>query len=153
MTPERFEKARADLSRAVHAFADLSCRAIGLEWLGVPGLPEPVNLTDLIGSTKDGRLRVSEDHCKNTIFLDPYDNVAFRAWHDALHIQSGKGFDRFSEECVATMRKQQVALLGFNHDVQELVFADVAFQAQYYDEHGCFPHDQLEYMRYALTGS
>lgn len=151
MTPERFEKARADLSRAVHAFADLSCRAIGLEWLGVPGLPEPVNLTDLIGSTKYGRLRVSEDHCENTIFLDPYDNVAFRAWHDALHIRCDFGFDLVDERLVAKEHRYQCARMGYSGDVQDLVEADVALQADYFARHGTFPENQLAFIRKALV--
>jgi hypothetical protein len=75
---------------------------------------------------------------EQTIFQDARVNWAFRAVHDAGHIESRLGFS-IPEE--VELAKRQAA--RFDSDLMKhLIFAEVALQAEYFQKTGQFVLDQ-----------
>lgn len=75
-----------------------------------------------------------------TVFADPTVNWAFRALHDALHIQSGLGFT-IPEEI--ELGRIQASL--YDGLLADLVYLEVSGQAEYFARHGEFVTDQVSF--------
>lgn len=73
-------------------------------------------------------------------------NIVFRAWHDAIHLHYNLGFDIGSEMKVAAIHREQMINCGVQDRVAHLICMDVAGQATYYEQHGDYVSDQLEFM-------
>ncbi len=79
----------------------------------------------------------ASDH---TVFRDPTVNWAFRALHDALHISSGLGFT-IPEEI--ELGRIQASL--YDGLLADLVYLEVAGQAEHFAKHGEFVVDQVAF--------
>ena len=73
-------------------------------------------------------LPVYDGNCENTIFSSPEINHAFRAWHDAVHLEHNLGFGFKDELKVARLHIAELRLLGITGLDADLVFNDVAGQ-------------------------
>lgn len=82
----------------------------------------------------------------NTIFNDPKVNWAFRALHDALHLKTGIGFTVPEEIELGRIQASQ-----YTGIIADIVYCEVAGQAEYYLKNGVFVQDQvgftLEYLK------
>lgn len=83
---------------------------------------------------------------EHTIFGDARVNWAFRALHDALHLNTGLGFS--PEEEIELGRIQANQYTGLMAD---LVYIEVAKQAEYYLKSGLFVTDQVLFDLSELT--
>lgn len=81
-----------------------------------------------------------------TIFGDPRVNWAFRALHDATHLASGLGF---SVDHEIELGRRQAA--KFDGIMADLVYLEIAGQAEYFRRTGSFVPDQVEFTRRALA--
>lgn len=87
---------------------------------------------------------------ETTIYQDAKVNYAFRALHDDLHLQTGLGF---SPEEEIIMGRIQAASLGARCEslLADLVYIEVARQAEYYKTNGVFISDQINFTKVELA--
>lgn len=88
-----------------------------------------------------------------SIYSKPRINVAFRAWHDSLHLVLQTDFSYAGE--MLTADAHQRALTGqlgcFEAEAKALLWADTAGQTMYHRTHGDFPADQAAFVRAFLA--
>ena len=89
-----------------------------------------------------GYIPVSTLACETSIYGDAKVNLAFRAWHDATHLEHGLGFTPGDEIGVARI---QCASAGIARD-KALLWADIAGQVRYFEAFGEFPNDQTAFV-------
>lgn len=76
----------------------------------------------------------------NTVWGSPRVNWAFRALHDALHLKTGLGFSPVEEIELGRIQASQYSGL-----MADLVYIEVAGQAEHYLKTGQFVVDQVEF--------
>lgn len=81
-----------------------------------------------------------------TIFQDASVNWAFRALHDALHLKTRLNFNPIQE--IELGRIQASKYTGI---LADLVYIEVAGQAEYYLKHSIFVKDQVQFTLDALN--
>jgi hypothetical protein len=96
---------------------------------------------------------VSNQFCQDTIYSEPAINMAFRAWHDSLHLQHNVGFDLVGELEVARLHQIAGVKAGLSDVLLQVLWLDTAGQNLYEVEHGMFPRDQKAFISYALSVS
>jgi hypothetical protein len=102
----------------------------------------PASVADLHACAAGSGLVVWAGASDGTIFGAPAVNHAFRAWHDALHLATGAGFDPTAEVWLG--RVQAAATARISGDLAaDLVWLEVAGQALEYQRTGRFVMDQL----------
>jgi hypothetical protein len=84
----------------------------------------------------------------STIFQDPKINYKFRALHDLLHLQTRIGFSPSEEIELGRIQANQFEGSDL---MRELVYCEVALQAEYYQKHGKFVENQIEFTINYLT--
>lgn len=84
-----------------------------------------------------GYVHVSSEHCENTIFRGKGGNIMLRAWHDATHLQHGKGFSYDEERALWAIVKPTIPTC-----LVALVEADIVGQLEYHATTGYFPSNQ-----------
>jgi len=82
--------------------------------------------------------------CERTIYGLPLGNLYFRAWHDAKHVATGRGFDLRSELYVSQL--QLVDLAGRSDTLAGILAADTIGQQLHYYVHGRFPENQAAFV-------
>lgn len=75
-------------------------------------------------------------------------NWLFRAWHDSLHCKLNAEFTIEGETRVALEQARYASDF-----MARVLLAEVIAQKRYFDSHGCFPIDQLSFMRQELKCS
>lgn len=78
----------------------------------------------------------------NTIFADQIVNYAFRALHDKLHLATGIGFSVQEEVYLGRLQASKYEGL-----MADLVYCEVALQAEYYLQHGVFVPNQVDFTK------
>lgn len=93
-----------------------------------------------------GRVLVWSGESDNTIYGDKDVNFAFRAWHDAIHIEHQFEFTLSGEAAVCNIQIQQlIKVYGASDAVIEfceLIRAEVVGQAELYARTGAYASDQ-----------
>lgn len=91
-----------------------------------------------------GRGIVWEGESTRTIWGTPQANHAFRAWHDATHLELGADFTLAGERAtgIAQCAQLERACLG---RLVPIVWREVIGQTEFYAVHGRFPCDQLQF--------
>ncbi len=79
----------------------------------------------------------------NTIWNDPTVNYAFRALHDALHIETRIGFS--PKEEIEIGRIQAAKYQSYSVLFSDLVYIETAGQAEHYLKTGQFVEDQIRF--------
>lgn len=91
-------------------------------------------------TANDGYMKISNEFCENTIFGDVETNVAFRAWHDSIHLELNEGFDYMEEARVAF---KQIAELPQDWEFErQLILIEIIGQAAYHNKTGNFVPNQ-----------
>jgi len=90
-----------------------------------------------------GVMPISNEHCENNIFGDIETNIAFRAWHDSIHLELNEGFEYFSEAIVAFKQMNELPLDWVFE--RNLIYCEVIGQAAYHRNTGNFVEDQREF--------
>lgn len=105
---------------------------------------------------------VSPDGLCGSIYLSDRHNMLFRAWHDTVHAQEGRGLDHEGEVHVSLVQAGDVAdwlcCLDIPHPQRLLVvtylLADTLGQALYHKfTGGGFVADQLGFVRHVVGGT
>ena len=144
--------ARINLSRFVREQADKTAEALGFGWVGTAEVPSTYQ--QLRGAFEHSKrtgepLPVSNLYCDDTIFVEPVDNVAFRAWHDFHHCILGLSFG-LPDEWELTLwhlRQLEEAGLGPTTREYELFRLDALGQVILLGLVGRFPFQQGEFVR------
>ena len=79
-----------------------------------------------------------------TVYSTPEQNLAFRFWHDVLHLVYDLDVS-FEEELQIAKIHQKSARQYYGPDAALLMRIDTRGQSEYYKEHGAFPEDQLAF--------
>lgn len=84
-----------------------------------------------------------------TIFQQPSDNWAFRAWHDSVHLIGCVGFLCENEDLVCELQKQAMfARFGVNSVTEifaKLIDCEISGQCGYFERTGQFVDDQKQF--------
>lgn len=97
----------------------------------------------------NGVYGITDLNCENTIFGNKDTNLAFRAWHDAIHIQHDLPFTLKGELEVYNIMQSQ---LHHNYYFEKLLlYADIVGQSLYYEKHNAFPDNQRNFVIDFLT--
>jgi hypothetical protein len=75
-----------------------------------------------------------------TMFLEAKNNWEFRAIHDQLHMESGLGFTIAEEIELGRIQANQ-----FEGVLADLVYIEIAKQAEYFRDNGEFVENQLQF--------
>lgn len=97
----------------------------------------PSSVKDLVNTTS---LVIWSGESNNTIYQDCHVNYAFRALHDAKHIETGLDFSIDSE--IEIGRRQASKYDGIFAD---LIYIEIAEQALYYKQHRTFVSNPNEF--------
>ena len=98
-----------------------------------------------------GYVTVWSGKSDKSIWSDIRVNLAFRAWHDYIHIINDFPFTfegelrTYVEHC-----KQLRAIYGVNNETEEwchLLYAEIMGQLEYKELHGDFPEEQRQFVR------
>lgn len=96
-----------------------------------------------------GVLGVSDIGCENTIFGNKNINLAFRAWHDSIHIKHNLPFTLEGELAVFNEIQSQ---LHCNYYFEKLLlYGDIIGQTLYYEKYKVFPDNQRDFVIDFLT--
>ena len=107
------------------------------------------NDAEQIAFDADGAMIVFDGASDATIYEDAAVNHAFRAWHDACHIERRLGFTLAAEREVCELQIVQ-ALQRYPNipaRVLRLIRAEVTGQAEHFAVYGQFPIDQAAFIR------
>lgn len=89
---------------------------------------------------KDGYLTINNSFCENNIFGSKEVNIAFRAWHDLIHIELNEGFEYMQETRVAF---KQIAELPEDWKEEKLlILSEIIGQAAYHEKTNSFVDNQ-----------
>lgn len=102
------------------------------------------------GVRDHGRMVVEAGNSGRTIFDDEEVNHAFRAWHDACHLQGNFAFDLAGEiRASDLMQAQLIHRYGATKARPWCLYieADVVGQTLFHMMHGYFPPDQKAFVR------
>lgn len=106
----------------------------------------PGTIPDLFQTSGTGQgLVIWSGASDNTIFQDASVNWAFRALHDALHVKTRIGFSPAEEIELGRIQASQ-----YNGIMADLVYIEVAGQAEYFLKNGVFVQNQVEFTVNAL---
>ncbi len=99
-------------------------------------------------------LRVSSEHCENTIYPGPACNMQFRFVHDMVHVELSADFDVEGELAVARAHQRRILSYGFDeHSLEyQMITADTAGQTLLHDATGHFPVSQIEFVTACING-
>lgn len=105
---------------------------------------------------RTGRIKVNVDYSTGTIFCSPTTNWNFRAWHDMCHILEDAPFSREGEYMAMIRMQEQVYDMPDLTAEEKKLFAlliecEVMGQVDYYEQHGGFPTNQLEFAKNWLS--
>lgn len=90
---------------------------------------------DCIRPENDCSLPVYNGGCDNTIWSRPAVNHAFRAWHDAIHIQLEQDFSVLGETLVCQEHIKQIALILKSPQFNDLLWCEIVGQVYHYQIH------------------
>ena len=142
------------MNRTKHAFSKrlnqfILERVKGLKYKAIDGLEEGTFEEFKEASERDGFMSISADHCENNIFGNKEVNIAFRAWHDSVHIELNEGFGYMEETRVAFA--QCAELPQDWHYERMLIMCEVVGQAAYHEKTGGFVPNQREFTQDCLN--
>lgn len=102
-------------------------------------------------SLDNGYMKIDNKHCENNIFGSVDANVAFRAWHDSIHIRLNEGFGYMEETRVAFVQMNE--LPEDWHEERNLVMCEIIAQAAYHEKYGQFvPNQRIFTVNFLQTG-
>lgn len=125
-----------DLARLAHRMAPMAYRTASIapdDWPTLQTMTEHDGILTVWNGASDSAIYGREG------------NLAFRAWHDSIHLARALSFDAADEYRVAERQAQQSGRLA------RFVWADTAGQVAYYARWGRFPTNQREYARAFLA--
>ena len=135
-----FDRACADLTKQVYVLADQHCPR---GWYGVPDDAAPSILSHMqLAFAERIAYPVSYDFCETSIYGSVEANMAFRAWHDALHVEHGLEAKLDDELELARIHASQVE----GEACKLLILCDTAGQSYYEACNGDFPTDQRKFV-------
>lgn len=77
-------------------------------------------------------LPVFSGGCDHTIYVNPEDNILFRAWHDLIHLELDASFSLEDEKRVFARHVEQLKAIGAPKCVIDAIHADGVAQVEYY---------------------
>jgi len=102
---------------------------------------------------RTGRMIVTDANSETTIYGRASVNVAFRAWHDATHLETGADFSLEGESAVCEAQCKRVALHASPQSFPaqarrfaEIIRAEIIGQARHFATHGVFPVAQAAFV-------
>ena len=141
-----FDLACKDLTRQVEHLASQHCPQ---GWVGVPDYKAPCTLAGM-QTAFAGRLGypVSHDFCDTSIYGSVASNMAFRAWHDAMHVTFG--LDAILNDEIELGLKHVRIVQGDFPKV--IMFCDTVGQSLYESIIGDFPTNQRAFVYWLSYG-
>lgn len=96
---------------------------------------------------------VSNLYMDRTIYPNREGNLAFRAWHDTLHLMHWLDFSEHSELELGSMHAAALRRRGASEDAVRAIWYDTAGQTIFNGIHGQFPDDQKAFVTECLVNT
>lgn len=146
------ERIGAELGQAVRASANTISRQVGYTYTGCDAPLCPQTLAQLRKEASECHrsgtpFRVPHDDCKDTIYGSALSNMAFRFWHDMVHVTYGLDVTLEDELIAGRHHVADIKRMGYSKDHQDLMWIDTIGQSLYNYVVGHFPKDQLDFTR------
>lgn len=150
------ERVGAELGQAVRASANTISRQVGFTYTGCDHGLCPQTLAQLQREASDCHrsgqpFRVSRDQCENTIYGSVTANMAFRFWHDMIHVRNSLDVTLEDELRAGRMHVDDIKRLGYSQDHQDLMWIDTCGQSLFNYIVGRFPKFQMAFAESVLT--
>lgn len=130
-----------ELISLLHSEVRNACQRLGLTYRVAEHAPDTFEtLTE--HSSVSRELIIWPGGSKHAIYKDASVNYAFRAWHDALHLQLQAGFDLSGETRVAMEQARQCS----SDIAAAIMLTEVIGQAEYFKKYGEFPENQIDFV-------
>ena len=141
-----FKLACKDLTQQVEAMANQHCPQ---GWIRVADIDAPSTLAEMQEAfAPDLAYPVSGKHCETSIYGSVASNMAFRAWHDAMHVTFG--LDAVLDDELELGLKHVRIVQGDFPKV--LMFCDTVGQSLYESIIGDFPVNQKAFVYWLSYG-
>jgi hypothetical protein len=101
----------------------------------------PASWEELQASRNEPVMPINPQSAENSIYSDTPTNIAFRAWHDKLHLDLNAGFDHEGELKVAQEHLRQAQAAGLSEEAQRALWADTWETFKHHEDTGAFPSD------------
>lgn len=99
----------------------------------------PASWEELQASRHEPVMPINPQSAENSIYSDTPTNIAFRAWHDKLHLDLNAGFDHDGELKVAQEHLRQAQAAGLSEEAQRALWADTWETFKHHEDTGDFP--------------
>lgn len=106
----------------------------------------PANWEELQASRDEPVMPVNPQSAEHSIYSDTPTNIAFRAWHDKLHLDLNAGFDHDGELKVAQEHLRQAQAAGLSDESQRALWADTWETFKHHEDTGSFPSDPRSFV-------
>lgn len=111
----------------------------------------PSNWTELQAVRGSRVLPVNPQSAEGSIYSSVRVNIAFRAWHDSLHLALNAGFDHAGELAVAREHIRQARAAGLSYEDLAALWADTWLTFEHAEHTGAFPNAPREFVARVLT--
>lgn len=92
-----------------HATIEIAQSLMPQGWIACNDAPNTLESLTLAYQHTGGRLVVSDWHGPESIFINPWEQIAFQAWHDYNHVMLQGSFDPAGERRVHAAQVSQLA--------------------------------------------
>ena len=142
-TPDQFNNACQELGLFVLQQAS---NLMGQGWTCKATSNAPESYPELVDSVINGVVPIANYGCDHTIYDDAATNIAFRFWHDVLHIKHGLSFSKDAEMTVAAHHIRAARDAGLSDLALNILNADTTGQVLYYYTHKKFVGHQKAFV-------
>lgn len=150
------EQVGSELGKYVGFMANRAADRLGVTYVGADSKYCPQTLAQIVDEYQGSAIarqpfRVSHDHCENTIYGSKAANMAFRFWHDTVHLEHGLETTLEDELRAGRIHVEACKKDGLSKDHQDLMWIDTCGQSLYNYITGEFPVDQMAYTKRVLA--
>ena len=106
----------------------------------------PATWEELQARRHEPVMPVNPQSAEGSIYKDVPTNIAFRAWHDKLHLDLNAGFDHEGELRVAQEHQRQAERAGLSEEARRALWADTWETFKHHESTGEFPSKPREFV-------
>lgn len=106
----------------------------------------PANWEELQARRGEKVMPINPQSSENSIYSNQKTNIAFRAWHDKLHLDLNAGFDHDGELKVALEHQRQAKAAGLNAEDRHALWADTWETFKHHEDTGNFPSEPRSFV-------
>lgn len=111
----------------------------------------PATWDELKARGAESPLPVNPQEAEGSIYKDTPTNIAFRAWHDSLHLKHDAGFDHEGEMRTALAHQEEAKAAGLSPHDRAALWADTWNTFEHHEKTGEFPKNPRQFVAQKLA--